>query len=608
MPTLKLTTSCLWLLVLSVAANPVHAEPLTTALTAAGRMIDWGRAGVTGGIPDRTAVCATLGPDATAARINDAIAACRNGVVSLGPGVFRLTAGITFSGSRDVTLRGAGPDRTIVQFTAQDPCGGLHADVCVRGESRVWSGNVPGDNVRSWRGGFASGATEITLDSTSGISVGLMLILDQLDDEADTKGVYVCATLACSQEGGPAGRPGRAQQQFVRVTAIEGDRVRISPGLHMVNWRASRQPQAWWWGASAVGIGVERMTLDHSASPAITGVGFHNSHDSWLRDVKSLNAGRNHVWLNQAARIDVRHSYFYGTKNAASQSYGVELFGTSDDLVVNNIFERVTAPIMTGNSAGVVVAYNYMTDMRYTVSHWMMAGLQGSHDAGTGMNLFEGNVGTGFLMDTYHGTGNLTTLFRNRLTGTEGTKTANTIPINLFAYNRFVNIIGNVLGTPGRHEIYETSRSSSQGRPNQSIYVLGYSGVLESIHGAIPYDPVVLSTLLRWGNFDYATRQATWKTSEIPRDVTLPASRTLPASLFLASRPDWWGSQAWPAIGPDVTGGDDPAGHARRIPAQACFETTRRQADGTLGFDGAGCYAARETPAPRRPTDPGQPQ
>src|SRR5437879_6900286 len=35
-----------------------------------------------------------------------------------------------------------------------------------------------------------------------------------------------------------------------------------------------------------------------------------------------------------------RSSYFYGTKNAASQSYGVESFMTSDDLVINNIFQQ----------------------------------------------------------------------------------------------------------------------------------------------------------------------------------------------------------------------------------------------------------------------------
>jgi hypothetical protein len=598
------TAAVLLLLVLHAGAIPAQSEALTSVLTAAGRVTDWSQPGVPGGIPDRTTLCAALGPRATVGKINDVIAKCRDGVVALEAGVYDLSAGITFRGSSNVTLRGAGPDRTILRFTAPDPCGGLHADVCMRGSPDVWSGNVPSSNIRNWTGGFAPGTQEITLDSTSGLAVGLVIVLDQLDDAVDTNGIYVCASRSCSQEGAPAGRPGRAQQQFVRVTALDGNRVRITPRLHMVNWRPSQRPQAWWWGPSAVGNGLEGLTLDHTASGGISGIGFQNSYASWVRNVKSVNAGRNHVWLNQAARIEIRDSYFHGTKNAASQSYGVELYATSDALVVNNIFHRVTAPIMTGNSVGVVVAYNYMTDMHYTASHWMIAGLQGSHDAGTGMNLFEGNVGNGFVMDTYHGTGSLTTIFRNRLTGTDGTKTANTIPVNIFAYNRFVNVIGNVLGTPGRHEVYESSRSSARGRPNHSIYVLGYSGVLESTHASIPYDPMVLSTLLRWGNFDYATKRATWSAGEIPRDVAPPGSRTLPASLFLSARPSWWGSIAWPAIGPDVSGGQDPAGHAHRIPAQICFETTPRQADGTLSFDAVACYAGATMTTPRERPDP----
>jgi hypothetical protein len=581
-----------------------QGETLTSALTAANRIIDWSQAGVTGGIPSTTRICATLKPGTTAAKINDAIAGCRNGVVILEAGTYTLSAGITFRGSSNVTLRGAGPDETTVRFAAPDPCGGLQANVCMRGPTDVWSGNVPPGNVRNWTGGFARGTTEITVDSTSGLAVGSVVILDQMDDAADTSGVFVCASLACSQEGKPAGRAGRAQQQLVKVTGINGNRITISPGLHMVNWRPSSRPQVWWWGTSGTRNGIEDLTLDHTASPAQCGIGFQNAYDSWVRNVRSLNAGRNHVWLNQAARIEIRDSYFYGTKNAASQSYGVEFFATSDDLVVNNIFHHVTVPVMTGNSAGVVVAHNFMTDMHYTTPHWMMAGLQGSHDGGTGMNLFEGNVGNAFLMDNYHGTGNLTTLFRNRLTGVEGRKTTNTIPVNVFAYNRFVNVVGNVLGTPDFHQVYESSPAMPRGRANQSIYVLGFPGVLESTSASLSPDPAVVRTMLRWGNFDYATKQTRWSPAEVPDDISAPPGRTLPASLFLGARPSWWGSIAWPAIGPDVTGGVDPSGHAHRIPAQVCFEAAPKRADGTVSFNAATCYGSSKTTAAPQPTGP----
>jgi hypothetical protein len=195
-------------------------------------------------------------------------------------------------------------------------------------------------------------------------------------------------------------------------------------------------------------------------------------------------------------------------------------------------------------------------------------------------------------MDLYHGTGNYATLFRNYLTGTEPGKFqwGNTTPVNIWAFNRFINIVGNVLGTRGYHRIYEDSPAphAVRGWPERSIYVLGFSGSGE--YQPLGNDSLVMSTMLRWANFDYATEQTHWNTNELPAGHPVPATGQLPASLFLAARPDWWGAAPWPAIGPDVSGGADPAGHAQRIPAQTCFEASPRSADGRLLFDPRTCY------------------
>jgi hypothetical protein len=208
------------------------------------------------------------------------------------------------------------------------------------------------------------------------------------------------------------------------------------------------------------------------------------------------------------------------------------------------------------------------------------------------MNLFEGNAGNGFSMDLYHGTGNYATLFRNQLTGTEPGKTqwGNTTPINIWAFNRYVNVVGNVLGTQGYHRVYEDSvaPSATRGWPERSVYVLGYSGTGE--YQPLGADPLVMSTMLRWGNFDYATAQIRWSADEVPADQPVPAAFDLPASLFLAARPDWWGAMPWPPIGPDVSGGPDASGHAYKIPAQVCYEASPRTASGTLVFDPGACY------------------
>jgi hypothetical protein len=365
----------------------------------------------------------------------------------------------------------------------------------------------------------------------------------------------------------------------------------------MPNWRAAKTPQAWFWGTVAQTAsldGIENLTLDHATSTAdMTGLMIWNAYACWVKNVKSLSPNRNHIWLYQSAHSEVRDSYVYGTKNAASQSYGVESFMTSDNLVINNIFQHVTTPIMTGPSAGNVTAYNYTIDMYYSVVlNWMMAGTKGSHDTGTGMNLFEGNESNSFGMDLYHGPGALATAFRNYFSGRDGTRTSNTEVVYIWAYNRLVNFVGNVLGTSGYHTVYEDSRGpqGTTGNPNRSIFLLGYSGVDESTSANISYDIGAVTSLLRWGNFDYATNQARWNASEIPAGHPVPANHVLPASLFLAAKPNWWGAVAWPPIGPDVTGGQDPGGHARKIPAHLCYETTPKNADGTLMFDAANCY------------------
>src|ERR1019366_4928140 len=57
---------------------------------------------------------------------------------------------------------------------------------------------------------------------------------------------------------------------------------------------------------------------------------------------------------------------------------------------------------------------------------------------------------------------------------------------------------------------------------------------------------------------------------------------SLPASLYLSSRPSWWASASWPAIGPDVSG------LAQSIPAQSCYQSQNLAT--TDNFDANTCY------------------
>ena len=575
------------------------------------RTIDWSQAGVIGGIPSRATNCATLNPGATAAQINSAIASCASGqVVFLSAGTYTLSSGIRFNNKRNVTLRGAGPDETILVFTAGSSCGGMGADVCFINGDGNWTGDPR--NVAAWTGAYATGSTSITLSKTTNLQVGSMLILDQLDDSTTDNGaIWVCQTInICSQQTGAAnGRASRAQQQLVRVTAINGTSVAISPGLYMPNWRSSQSPEAWWSNDTPISMsGIENLTLDHAASGTSikSGIYFYNAYNCWIRNVRSLNSNRNHVWLYQSAHVTVRDSYFYGTANAASESYGVKQFMAADNLVENNIFQHITAPMMNAGGTGTVFGYNYATDDYYGVSSTWQQSSSYHHAAGNSFLLWEGNDGPGLTADDIHGSSHFITAFRNVWLGWEPGKTQETIPVHLEAWNRYYNFVGNVLGKIGYHTRYEAAASSSTDPGNSavgdtSIYALGYSGNEGTILPPIPNDTLVKATMMRWGNYDTVHAAAQWNASEVPSSLSafgnaVPATQALRDSLYLPARPSWWTATPWPAIGPDVGGGADPTGHAHRIPARACYDNTAKTA-GILNFNALTCYSGSSAPA-----------
>lgn len=589
------------LLALILLSFCTHSQAQT--VIDASRRIDWSGAGVEGDIPTRTTICATLKPGATAAQINSAIAACPSGqVVKLNAGTYNLSSGIDFNGRSNVTLRGAGPDQTFLVFSGGVSCGGLGADICIQNgalNSTDWPGNTA-----DWTAGYSVDTTSITLSSTANLKVGSLLMLDQLDDRSDGDGIYVCQMpRGCATEGpGGSGRPGRVQQQIVKVTAISGNRLTITPGLYMPNWRGSQSPGAWWSSGLPITMtGIEDLSVDHTNSAsAKSGIYFFNAYNCWIKNVKSLNANRNHVWLYQSAHVTVRDSYFYGTRNARSQSYGVESFMNSDSRIENNIFQRVTVGMMTGGSStGTVFAYNYSIDGYYTVAEWMQASSY-FHAGGISFILFEGNDGIGFTADAIHGTAVFGTLFRNVFTGWEPGKTAQTIPIHIYAFNRYMNVVGNVLGKAGYHDQYENAAPFGT-RGNRSIYSLGWSGNGGRTALGVPNDPRVKATLFRWGTYDVVTGKTSWNADEVPSGAGLyrnavPGSHLLPPSLYLPGKPSWWGATPWPAIGPDVTGGQDPTGHAFAIPARVCYENTSKTG-GILNFNANTCYS---TNAPLR--------
>ncbi len=265
-----------------------------------------------------------------------------------------------------------------------------------------------------------------------------------------------------------------------------------------------------------------------------------------------------------------------------------------------------------GRSSGLVYAYNYPRDV---FSNGETTNTM-EHVSGNAFRLYEGNVSGAFIEDDTHGTHNLSTFFRNYSSGYyyPYTTNPNKIVFDFGAGNRFINAVGNVLGS-SYMSVYEQYLGSTYN------YVYGFDA-----HSSVFDDPLVQASSLRWANCDSVTGFGSCRycgdasspgwattcssTSEIPTALTgnaapfnnsIPASTTLPPSFFLPTTAhpgggtglSWWKVctqwttfptvcaatrvSAFPAVGPDVTGSSAPfegastSGHVYDIPAVIAF-------------------------------------
>jgi hypothetical protein len=611
---------------MSCVVSGMSQSPPWSGIIDPSRAVNWTGAGAS--IPTRSTICATpalnSGSGAASANtkaIQSAIAGCpANQVVSLPAGTWYI-AGITFGGVSNVTLRGAGPDQTFLMLTGYADCWGWKAGICIPNSDMNWIGGPA--NQAKWTAGYAQGATQITLASAGNIHSGsTVLILDQNDDASDPGTTFVCVNAGtCSTEGeGGNARSGRDQQQYVQVTGCSpacpnngSTVVTISPGLYMPNWSAAKSPGAWWASTQATGNGIESLSIDASSAGTSTQEGnvmFFNASGNWMSNVRSINAARSHVVFYLANHDTVRDSYFFGTQSSAAMSYGVEGYGSGQNLVENNICHHVAGCLMpNGSASGTVVAYNYSVDSYYTPSKgWLDPG---AFDHGsTDYVLYEGNESNGLIFDAIHASANFHTAFRNYLTGWSPGMNGDTIPLNIFTYHRYMNVVGNVLGSSNQHSHYQVTPASATDSGNAnvsnvSIFALGWATTQgQGCNGCAPggvslnNDTFTPASAMRWGNYDVVTAGARWcgnssdpgwsttcgGVSEVPSGLSafgnaVPGSTTLPQSFYLSAQPAFWSmagslvSPPWPAVGPDVTGGNVPnvGGFANHIPAARCF-------------------------------------
>jgi hypothetical protein len=657
---------------------------LWSGVLSSDRGIDWTQAGIPGGIPSTswtqcgpTIPAYTGSPSVIINALNHSGSGytncSANQYIQLGAGTFNLSGAIRSVGVSNTELRGMGADQTHLVFSSASTCQGGSGTCLVGFESSDGTYPLmPPANIYNWTAGYAKGSNTITLsDGENIVPNSTWIVLDQCDTgytgapcsgaSTDNGGFFVCSDIAsgstgCAGNGPDTGlaRTHRFQWEIVEAVSCTpacGSKgpttVTVTPALQHPNWSASQTPQAWL-VQPATHVGFRNFSVDGSGTTDTAGVSFNNCSYCWATGIAVLHSYNIGIWLSQDIHNQIENNYVFdaGQHLRYADPTGIKHNG-SNNLMQNNIIEAVRPAFLAeGPSNGTVIAYNF-TINNYTGDDFLFGGLW-EHSTGDDYELYEGNVANQMFEDQIHGTHLMETFYRNLFTGFEScanqqcgnytAKDVSTSAVIDIAYNRYANYVGNILGTPGFTNTFQSINSAGY-IVNTTAWVVG-NGVTGTTN-VVPPDPLVGTTMFRWGNYDVVSAATRWDTSFVPSALSqlgnsvpttiCTSSASCPPSFYLTSRPQWWPSTIpFPAMGPDVNGGNlgvcsgtlntpkqfagvpalttaqcapGPAlnpsqwgGHVNAIPAMACYlNQMAGPPDGSgsaLTFSSSSCYPA----------------
>jgi hypothetical protein len=528
----------------------------------------WEGAGVEGGIPERTTICADVteapynadatGASSAVAAIQAAIDACPDDQVVFVPaGTYVIDGAININ--KSITLRGSG-SATVFE-TATGSGTAIHI-----GALGPWPPPKANDSYRTpIVDGAMRDSTTITVADASAIEVGKMIMVDEEDDP----------DLVWTK----ADNPGRYRASMHMVESTTSTTITFRPPLPI---DYTRSAQVSWFPDLTEDAGVEGIRFLGTGSGPGLFIDIMSAWNCWVLDCEFTDMPSRTLMVAWSGHIELRKIFMHDQSNGGPNSEGLDLFSDVNwSLVVDSIcvaggFPQINIgdgganPYYSGGF-GNVIAYNYCVDAYYTDPPTAPdAGKQPSdigtnHSPHSQFNLIEGNVIGKFGSDAYHGSGSHTVLLRNGITGTSSwTGVSNHTAVQIDRRNLHYALIGNVLGVAGTPATYEYATES--GWSGTALFRLGFPDVgNDGYDGTFPPMDLLHSDggprdlYVDRDNSPNGTTmiEGNWTSNLGRQDWTIEPAQ-IPASLFLTSKPSWFGSLAWPPVDPAAPITGDP--------------------------------------------------
>ena len=560
--------------------------PPSTSLVPTECVTTWAPGVTAPGIPDRAVISSVLFSSGyeMSGFIQQAINACPVGeTVLLAEGTFICNDHILLN--KRVTLRGAGPGKTFLVKTNGAKPNSYQPEeaepIIIIGSSR-WPTL---DETTSVNIAGAAGDTFVLVENATGLAAGQFVFIDRDDYAAaewialpprngEPTPVKIWASdqvvfnkhspSELPEDPFPASlswfsRSGRPVNEIKEISGVQGNTVWFTTPLH-TDYSEDKSAQLTRWTAPHVkGAGLEDLTVSGGSDGNVR---FNAAAYCWAKNVENTAWLGKGFSLNGSFRCEVRDSYIHDCVHPypGGGGYGIELAWCSSEILIENNIIVGANKVMVVESAGAgsVVGYNYMDNAFIGNKHeWVEVGVNASHMVGSHHVLFEGNQSCNYDSDDTHGSSFAMTIFRNHLVGKrrDYPNTQNARCAGLMFGSWWHSFIGNVLGEEGQMSGWtydEWNPAAGVG----SVWKLGYAPALWNYAIFQDADPKVLSTVLRDGNWDYLTNAVHWDRPP----------QTIPDSLYLTSKPAFFGDMVWPWVEPDYT----PKTHT--LPARARYE------------------------------------
>lgn len=542
----------------------LFAVQVSAEIISASRRVDWTLTGLPGGIPDTSAWTVqnvtTYGAvgdgvtDCTAAIQSCLNAASTSNKIYFPTGVYLTTNTLTTSHK---SLEFVGDGASLSKIKNLSTVGA--ADIIQVGASSSFDiDSMP------LTAGYTKDSTLVTASNATGFAAGDYVLIDQLNDTNGTYTGYAVTIDGSSATATWVSRNSgtRGLGQMALVTGVSGNDITITPPLSSTLY-SQLSPQICRQRANSTTkwVGFRDLYLENAGTPGGTNTLHHVElnyvANMWVTNCEFAKCGNGFLYIRHTLFGEITHNWLHhDIEDIQNRGYGIELAEQTTRILVqdNIIGPDVRSPFHAEWGANAnVFGYNYCSLYKTNSASpgTCVPDYSGNHGAHPRMNLFEGNVGNAFRSDFLFGSSSHYTVFRNNFYGASLGSTNGVACVDAERSQTFYNVVGNILGNTGFTYTYESVWPSVASFFTQYVRTLGYySTGLTTNNGATDS----ATTLIWHGNYDHANNAVVWDGAISDHDI--------PNSMYLVSKPNWWGNLTWPPIGPDVYGMVNP------IPAQ----------------------------------------